>query len=104
MARNTGDDTEIHVRTWTYLFDLFKLFMGLLPKPTIHSLNKFFQFLRILKHIKAIFIYHTALGNLTRNYVESIQNGAIPCIQNAVKSTAYYENEKAMGESRTEYR
>ena len=50
------------------------------------------------------YTFFVVLGNLARNYVEAIQNGAIPCIQNAVQSTAYYENEKTMQESLNEYR
>ena len=44
------------------------------------------------------------IGSLAKYYVEAIQTGAIPCIQNAVETTAQLENTKAVQDSVELYR
>ncbi len=44
------------------------------------------------------------VGSLAKCYVEAIQNGAVPCIQNAVETTAQIENAAAVRDSLELYR
>ena len=44
------------------------------------------------------------MANLAKCYVEAIQGGAIPCIQNALETTTQIENDKAAKESLKVYK
>lgn len=44
------------------------------------------------------------LGGLVSCYVDAIRNGAVPCIESAVETTAKVENERAINEALELYR
>ncbi len=43
--------------------------------------------------------YFEVLATLTTSYVEAIREGVVPCVENALKSLALIENQRALTES-----
>ena len=76
---------------------------GKVPKKFLWSCKWRFIFLNSFYLIDHI-LYNLVMGNLAKCYVEAIQNGAVPCIQSAVETTAQLENAKAVQDSVELYR
>ena len=68
------------------------------------SLNSWLSLYKNLLSTNVITNNVPVLGGLARAYVEAIRQGAVPCIENAVRVTAQLENERAIANCLLFYR